>query len=295
MKGELSGDFPAKFRFDISEPPPEAAIRTIDAPEFNFHGGIALGVLALAPSDYPLRAPYALQTEVTDYECNEDGSVCTEVRRECTDDGRCRDQTFQCTTRPCELVESWGDAELSEPFSLVSRGSCKGTTCYDVDSSCDSEHCHSDVYRCEFDASERLESSGDGGVTSCVMLGQSGDTSLMTADDLDWSASDYSIFYVTEDVSDSLLGPLKRGYNLMASPPLDEWLASTKCFFDNSVAAVASYNEDHGTNFNILDDAVSDLVDEQEQACGQTWNRIDDPLSESLTIELGAPGVAAIF
>ncbi len=62
-RGELSGDFPARFRFDLTEPPPESAIHALSHRDYDYDGEIAEGWLVLVPPDFPSKLPYATRTE----------------------------------------------------------------------------------------------------------------------------------------------------------------------------------------------------------------------------------------
>src|SRR5688572_22620793 len=64
--GRVTGEFPAKFRLDITQPPPRTAIfSAVEA------GRAAIGFLVLVPEDYPERVVGWLETEVVDEQCDD--------------------------------------------------------------------------------------------------------------------------------------------------------------------------------------------------------------------------------
>lgn len=285
IDGELDGEFPAKFRFDVTQPPPEEVLN--DGTSFGLEGKAALGLLVLTPSN--LDRPIVEQLNVSsEGYCSEDGTECTEVERQCTDDGRCRERVLECTERPCELVEQWGDMAVVDPDSYSFDDRCDSETCYEMETACDAENrCRTNVYRCDFGQYGTYASIVGGSMANCTVQSTGGDTSLLAMEDLQ-VASHYWIIYVTEASPNSFWGPLERGYNLVAFPSsYDEWIESRKCVEAKVATAVAEYNEEHGTSHDPLGFELDfSVTTEAKLACG-SFRVIDRPLDEVLTIEMG--------
>ena len=296
-RGELSGDFPAKFRYDVTEPPPESAIHAVRS-DYGYAGRMAEGWLVLVPPDYPTRLPYATQTESTIDSCDADGTVCVHTERKCTEDGRCRERKLECTHEPCTVVETWGEFDLGEDVMTETRMSpdCSESGCYYVNELCDSEGCYAVVNQCDFfSASEWGETEvlfdGTMTATSCTVLSDGGSTAVTSIEDLQTFWTNHAIFYVTDDFTNHPAGPLEQGYNLMVLRPTTEWLEAVECEMKAAVESVTEYNQENGSSYTILspEKPIRELIDEAKPACGWTYplTRIEDPLSESLTIRIG--------
>ncbi len=173
---------------------------------------------------------------------------------------------------------------------------CLDNTCYTVNELCDSEHCNAVVNDCgPFSASEWADSEvlADGTMhaTTCTVLSDSRPSSVTSVWYLQEHWAGYAVFYVSDDFTEHPAGALERGYNLLAQRSADGWLEAVQCELDARVEAVAGYNQDHGESVNILSStqAIQELVDQAGAGCGGTYplTRIEDPLSESLTIRIG--------
>lgn len=287
LDGEVSGEFPAKFRFDVTQPPPEETLA--EYPELGFNSGVAIGRLVLSPANGDERMASDLVTEIyQDGDCTEADSQCIRVERTCSesDPGRCRERTLECKQRACEPVEEWGDSALGS--TTVSRATdfCDAESCYVLQSACDDENaCHSDVRSCDFVQHDGWEAMGDDPTILCRVSSESGDTSLTDYADL-LTATNYAIVYVTDDNPDTVYGSLKRGYNLVAGPASrDEWLASEKCQLATIAQVVAEYNMDNDTNYDLLGSDL-DEISVDLAALAECWSAvvIEEPLDEALTI-----------
>ena len=297
--GALSGDFPAKFRFDVTEPPPKSAFHRVH-PDHDYDGEVAEGWLVLVPPDYPRKLPYHTFDTDTLVDC--DDNVCMQTETQCTDDGRCRELDLECTESPCEVVDEWGDAELGEGAVEQAWSLCEDSICYNVRATCDTENCNAAVIQCE-QGEQSGEQDGTITVNACTVLSGGGDTTVATDfgdlnrfSGLDMVATNIAIFSLTEDAPHHRAGPLEKGYNLVVQRPKDEWLESVRCAMNRAAEAVAKYNEENETNWNVTSfdrglapAELGEVVDEAEQACGGTYplTRVEDPLSESLTIRIG--------
>jgi hypothetical protein len=293
--GEVTGEFPAKFRFDVTQPPPAGALREVN--ELGFSGRMATAFLVMLPPDHPKRIAEWLDTEYLDSQCTEDFSECTYRVEQCdATTERCRERTYECTERPCDLVERTADPGLDSTTLMEKSASrCVGQSCDLIESQCDAAgNCAIDAYTCDYARYGSLETFGEGTMTTCTLLSESGDLSVTSFNDLQTVALGYMVAYVSDDATDSLYGPLKQGYNLFALPEAgvghSDWVASTTCAIRGEAKAVAEYNEEHGTSYSIFDDEVTHLELAAEEECGLGWGTarlIERPLDAPLTIELG--------
>lgn len=288
VDGEVTGEFPAKFRFEVIQPPPrEAFFETSDGTK------VASGFLVMVPPDFPKRIPSYFIPENLEQTCSEDGTRCTNTFRECDADNRCRETVEECVERPCELVEHLGDTPL-DPETTGDWGHlfCDGRTCGTASSSSDaSGNWVIDFYHCDPGPGEHSPNStvSTGGTMElCSVLSQSGDTSLLSFADLQTVAVEYAVFYTAHD--DPATG-LARGYHLFRQPTREQWEAQLKCEVDAEAKALAQYNEDNGTNHSPYDTEVEEVRENAaEVECAHLdGGSIEQPLDQDLTIELGNP------
>lgn len=298
LNGEVSGDFPARFRFDIMQAPPDEVIDTALLESMGMEGGIAHAKLVLLPADHPRHMP--LHFDVRERECSSDYPGCTHLEVACEypkADGttpRCRERTMQCTEHQCALEDSWTTGSTPHPDTTGTSSSwrCDSGGCYQVASACDAAGaCVSDVYHCEPVANAKVTSQGVGTMTTCTVLGESGDTSLLSYVDLDTVVRDYEVKYVTLDVADPHRGLLEQGYNLLVLRPIAvaEWLERMKCTITKTAEAVGPYNLEHGTYFSALDVEVLDLQMSARAECGFSdfETVVENPLDEVIELDLG--------
>jgi len=289
VDGEVSGEFPAKFRFDVTQPPPEEMLHQMP-PEQGFSGRGASGLLVMLPPDSDERYRLIPEVETNPGECTDDGTACTSTERICDESGQCRDRFQSCAIDPCELVERVGDPVLDGANPSRTTYRCDSTTCYSTVIVCDGEelYCSMDVYRCDRPQSDNFKDAFDGVVRTCSVVSDTGDTSLRSFFDLNAVAINYAILYVADDNPDTVYGPLERGYHLLqTSDSLDGWLESEKCEFAAREAAVAEYNLENGTDYLQIDSDVEalDLDLAALERCRST-RVIRHPLDVVLTIEL---------
>lgn len=292
MDGKLTGEFPGKFRFDVTQPPADEVLYQLPSEEgFNSRG--ASGLLVMLPPNSAGRVPMIADVWSYPVECTDDGTACTSIERMCDDSGSCRERFQSCSFDPCELVEQLGDPVLGMTATYQSHYRCDSTKCYSTMSLCDDEagYCSMDVYRCELPESGNFEDAFDGTVRSCHVVSETGDTSLRSFLDLNTVAVDYAILYVADDNPDTVYGSLERGYHLLKkTDSLEGWLEAERCEFTAMEAAVAEYNLEHGTNYHQLDPDVESLsLDVAAVEKCRSIKVIRHPLAEVLTIELGKP------
>lgn len=208
IDGELTGDFPAKFRFDVTQPPSDDALSSMP-PEWGFKGKASVGTIVMLPPNIGDRIPF-LNDGTFEEECTDGGSQCTRIERQCADDDRCRERTSVCTLEPCELVDQWGDPVLGDITTGQSTYHCDSASCYSIDSTCDDEegNCRTDLYRCDLPQDAEVEDAFGGVMTTCSVQSETGDTSLLSYEDLNTVAVDYAVIYVTDDSPDTLVSGL---------------------------------------------------------------------------------------
>jgi len=291
VDGKVQGEFPARFRFDVTRPPPHEAL-VPPWSDFGLESKFSFGYLLLQPANSDKHIPNVLRSESSELGCTSEG-VCTRIETECDEAGRCRERTLVCTQHPCDFVEYWGDATLGEKVGLPqSDYSCGPASCSAVESACDTErNCRTDVYSCDFAEYGEFDGFDAGVMTTCSVQSESGDTSLMNFADLQTVATCCRVVYVTEDNPNFIYGPLKRGYNLLRlkSAALT-FLETRKCEIDAETKAIAEYNLEHGTEYLAFggEPELSDLRTAAYAECEASVMVVDQPLDEVLTIELGS-------
>ena len=241
MDGHVSGEFPAKFRFEVTEPPPDGTLLDLEG-ELGIHGRLAIGFLVLLPPDAPSTIP-ALDS--TSSEFCDDGDIC-HIYDECplTEEGdildeNCRKRKFSCTARPCESYASDGDPDLRESISapIEAYSECMFVPyCFSTSVFCSSpEDCYHEYYECDISQIDEYDRIDYGDklepyIEDCELVEETGGP-LFGISDITSAGARYLIFYLTEDNPDSPFGNLKQGYNVIAIGDLtrEQWQESTSC------------------------------------------------------------------
>lgn len=294
--GRVSGDFPSSFRLEVTAPPPESTMLELSpeqAVRLGLRGAVAEGVLALLPAAHPRLLP----NEVTlSQECDAARTRCTRVTSACTA-GRCRERRYDCTRRACEPM---GTSGLEAPGqSYVTLGSaCAGGACYQSTTSCTAEgDCFASFALCPF---ERTMMAVDHGtVHTCELVGESGDTSVMTLSDVALFATTHYVTYVEEDNPGFNGLDLVRGYNVVESRlrSPEEYVAAVECATRVEFEALADYNAENGTTYDRFSapDELDVLIrDRTATSCARAMASrvILDALETPLALELGPyPGL----
>ena len=303
VNAEVSGEFPAEFRLDVVEPPPQDAL--YDYPDGN--GQLAFGILAVASREHSDRIP-RFSSDQEDV-CSEDGLSCTRQVRKCTADGDCITRTLSCTHELCPLVYESGDARLERDHdtSFTEIGHNLGDAAYGVTERCNQDlGCYRTIRRCDVAAAGPYASAwSDGSLDRCELLSETADSSEVLGDLLEHVANDYSIVYLTHAQEILGFGQLDRGYHLFQTLEVSDeaWIAHLNCELDARIAAVAAYNEANGTDYlpyDAYDDAVDAEIEarteELEMSCPalETWRLVESPLSEHVTFVIGS-GTRSLF
>ena len=317
VDGEVSGVFPSKFRLDMTRSPPEAALSRLMGAVIGGTGSAAYGAIVMLPSNHAASIPRATVEEILGPPSFPatlpDGSpdpawvpsppqLVQKIFTNCSTDGRCRVRKTSCTQSDCTLFASAGTPTPPEAsiMALESAGEVCGVGfpyCYGAKSSCSLAGCHEDFYQCDLTNLGPYDAANGSSVTRCALVEESGDASLTAILDLKSVATEYGILYSTVDVPDSLVGNVKRGYNLMALPFLtqDEWVAIRTCQDNATVQARQQYNAEHGTSYALNDLLPSDAAKEETKTLEGLWKACPSlPAGQvvdnrPITIKLGPP------
>jgi hypothetical protein len=329
MDGRVTGEFPANFTFTLTTPPPEEAFVYKDyldpwahdgttGRDFNFEfSNIAFAQFALLHEDYnDLPLPPEM---VCDDGLN--GGRC--VMTQCTEQGRCKEQTKQCELKQSEVVfsagdRSWLEADTSRPhisndsfitidgFGYIFKQVCA------ADGSAD---CLREVTKTEIaDVEEGSVISRDGSYLSCTLLEESGDTSISKPFGIFENVDNYAVLYAIDDIKRpfrihsngeenyDIVDPLPRGYSLAKISPINvnKWIAYSTCVADKHIQAIVDYNDSHDTNYIsgviIPEKAMDAIVARREEllnGCPEVPGRkvtvVEDYTREVITIEIGRP------
>jgi hypothetical protein len=278
MDGHVSGEFPAKFRFEVTDPPPDGTLLDLEG-ELGMQGSLAVGFLVLLPPNAPSTIP---ELDRSSSETCDEGDIC-HIWDECplTEEGdilneNCRNRKFSCSARACESYASDGDPELRESISLPSAyAECMFVPyCFSTSVFCSSpEDCYHEYYECDIGQVDRYDSfqysdKMEPYIEDCELVEETGGP-LFAIPDITSAGAGYLIFYLTEDNPDSPLGNLKQGYNVIAIGDVthEQWQTSTSCL---SYDPAAPFDE---SGFScVADDA-------------RPWRVVED---RSLSIDLGA-------
>ena len=232
VDGVVTGEFPRRFRFEVTQPPPESTLIVGEEATGTSDGRLALGFVVMMPPDAPSFVP-DLTTD-TDSECDDFGT-CVHEEVRCNAEGACQERTLECKMEACELIGEVGDPALEAEAGLSqSTAYNTGTAVYATLSACNTEgSCYRRHFACD------LESLGDfdtawssGEIERCSLVEQHGDSSLKDARDIRTAAAGFIVIFSTREVPDFPLGPLKRGYNLIQHlelPPEELLTAAFSC------------------------------------------------------------------
>ena len=211
VDGTVTGSFPSKFRFEVTEPAPAEAIAD-GAPETEYAGKLAIGFIAMMPEGSPDRLPFLSEVTSTDGGCDPSDGSCVWYETACSKGGSCRERTLEC--EPCEVIGQKGDSAVKDRSGGTSvvwtrtAGYSTGVTTY-----CDAEmSCYHEYSQCDLTDLGALETTT--GVDLCSIVEESGDTALVGWDELQIVASQYFVVYASEPMTTEF-ATLEQGYNLL--------------------------------------------------------------------------------
>jgi hypothetical protein len=297
MDGDVQGKFPSKFVFRVDEPPPDDAMNV----EFEGQKPVAFGNLVMVPKDHPSRIPledlFATTPSSELGEPDPDTGEYTRVDTACSgDESDCEVRTYTCRPASCEPVlsqegpasEAWNWAE-----GLVT---CTAGTCLTLAQNCDEERCEQKMWACETEVTTDLNFSG-GTFDRCSLDRVEG-----TRPVLDRISSYFMLDLVVAFATEPMEWPgldvqLEQGYNVLrAMPPAsnEAWANERACqmAIEAKVFSTASF-EGSKEEINAQTEELEAQVAELEADCpkgGPTWERLEEPESVKLRIQLGAPG-----
>ncbi len=301
MDVELRGEFPAKFRLDVTEPPPADALSSL--PDADPSVRFAAGKLVVVERGHPLRVP-RLTEELVDYEGNDDGTRYTQTLRKCTPDGECLSRRLRCQREACELrAKTPGfseDVAMEASSRSTSAIGCHVGYCATQNTYCTSdEACESEYRSCNTEGLGRYDSASSAGeISRCEVISEEGELALERYERVEEAALGYLVLYFSRPTEFGELGWLGRGYHLVKTVGLgaDALIAQLQCSVEARISAVRDYNREHGTALILGGFADSDAqaaidaaAEELEAQC-PPWLEaevIADPLAESFTFTLG--------
>lgn len=238
MEGHASGEFPAKFKFEVTAPPPKAALLRADGAPGGITGEIAIGFLVLLPPGHPATIPDIDDADsVGCAEEGEDELSCLDVTQ-CAGEV-CRQRRLSCTKRYCEQYESDGDPMLKEsiPFPVQAVAVCSVVPyCYSTSTWCSSlDNCYHEYSDCDVtqvDAYDSLDYDFDMKpyIRDCELVEESGEP-FLSVSDIQTAANGYVIVYATKDNPNTVMGHLKAGYNVVevGNMTREQWVEDSSC------------------------------------------------------------------
>ncbi len=205
VDGELTGEYPQRFRFEVTKPPPESSFIEIDGIGKHVYGGF----IGLFPPDIPSFLPHlsVLRDDLDDSH---------QWERACNAKGDCRIREFACTHEPCELLAETGDPTLEHDNASnagaihVGDGVSQSLLSY-----CDQAgNCYRQYFECRLGDLSKYDRLFYTHVERCSLLDESGDTSLVDFRDF-MTIAEHQLVFMTRPFE---LWPeiwLHKGYNLI--------------------------------------------------------------------------------
>jgi hypothetical protein len=297
LDGDVQGKFPSEFVFRVSEAPPEEAmVSGFEDPE-----SLALGNLVMVPKDHPQRIAFEDFIATTPSselgEPDPDTGEYTRVDTACSpDESDCEVRTYTCRPANCEPVLS-REGPASEAWNW-SDGlvTCTAGTCLTLAQTCDEERCEQKMWACETEVTMD-RNFADGTFDRCSLERVEG-----TRPVLDRISSYFILDLVVAFAAEAMVLPvldvqLEQGYNVLRSMPPESneaWANERACQMaaEAKVFSTASF-EGSEEEINAQTEELDARVAELGAACpkgGPTWERLEEPESVKLRIQLGAPG-----
>lgn len=237
IDAEVSGEFPSRFRMDITEPPPASTFTEASSIENGMRvdlGLRAIGFLAVVPKDHPREVAIPTE-EVSNIECSDNVGSCSYLHRICIAPDQCIEREDHCTATECPVIAEYGEpiaredvvsgdafGEGNQNGLLWAHMTCNAAgDCYRRFTKCDQNEFYGAYYQ-----------SSDYGL-SCETVSESGDPRAKAFNVLLKSAIGYDLLYLPEAMSQSPIGiPLSAGYHVTREelPATDqEWVDGVIC------------------------------------------------------------------
>ncbi|HEY6559137.1 MAG TPA: hypothetical protein VI072_17760 [Polyangiaceae bacterium] len=209
VDGALTGEYPRRFRFEVTKPPPESSLIEIAG-----IGKIAFGFIALLPPETPSFLPHLSSSASGTYD---DAGVLHSTQTDCNAKGSCRIRTLECTEEPCELLAETGDPSLEQNNAYnaaVSQSTADRSQ--SLVSYCDqARNCYRQYFECKPGTLGEYDTLYQTDVTRCSLLDESGDGSLFDYRDVTLAAQGFQLIYATRAARIGDYGELQKGYNLI--------------------------------------------------------------------------------
>jgi hypothetical protein len=309
VDGITEGEYPSKFRFQVTAPPPQNVMWPSSLMDPSLSGSYASGFLVMLPPDHPqtFSSHSGMRALVG---C--DDEECLTVRREdetCDRAGLCRTQTLRCATQECELVLALGDpAIVEQSVGGTSASRQIGDDYVTYRSHCNAEfECYREVYRCDGRGlpSSLIDMDWKGSIEHCEVLEETRDPGFVDFWEVS-TAEDYWVIFASDDHPEHPIAPLRRGYNLVEwvdDSTVEQWIDWKVCQDDAVNAAVQEFNREQGTDYASLWGIESE-PDQEAIFLRGTDLAADCPnaphyesrndTGSTLTIELGPPPKGAL-
>lgn len=296
VDGIVTGEFPSRFRFDVTEPPPASTLTPGSELETPADTEVAIGALRTVPREHGKTIPY-LRTEGS-CEWDETETYCTGTYTLCAADGRCLERTQRCWEEPCQLLaadgtppalaDGYGESALLQGYDVS----------YTFNISCSEGQplasCYREYRRCDVAPSSTERASSGGVIERCEVRSETGDTELAEQEArVGGLSSNFRVIYSTRAVADLGGFPLRAGYNVVkySGPDDEEWVAHQRCESDALIHAADEYNTAHGTSLTPssgepeIDDRAAELA--QECPAAERYTLIEAPAAGGLEIQIG--------
>lgn len=209
VDGALTGEYPRRFRFEVTKPPPDSSLIDIAG-----IGKFAFGFIALLPPGTPSFLPHLSISSSGQYD---DEGVLHDVQTECNAMGSCRTRTLACTEEPCELLAATGDPAFEQNNAYnaaVSESSADRSQ--SLLSYCDSNrNCYRQYFECRPGTLGEYDALLQTHVRRCSLLEERGDASLFDYRDVALAAQGFRLIYATRGADMGFESQLRKGYNLM--------------------------------------------------------------------------------
>lgn len=296
VDGSVTERTPSSFRLDVARAPPDSTVIHLApdvAKRLGLRGSIAEALLALLPAAHPSALP---NEAVTAEACDDTRTLCTKTTSACVG-GTCRERTYDCVRSRCEELGTSG-AETTDQGYFTQGIACAGGACYQSVTSCTPMgDCAAKYSRCGFDDTRVVVEWGS--VVACTLVGESGDSSIMTLSDVPIFATTHYVTYLTEDNPGFNGLDLSRGYNVVESRLRSpaEYMEAVQCLTRVEFEVLAEYNAENGTTYDALTatQEIEALVqDRRDATCARATDArvVLDSLETPLVLELGPyPGL----
>jgi hypothetical protein len=297
VDGETTGEFPSRFRFEVTAPPPDEAI-------FQYVNDVdphARASLVFVPKSHPPKFPSLLDRtsslEPTGAEAyTVEGSRCRNIHADHMDPPEpklCVQERFNCTSHACELEWETATPEMlkdKRPREIGYLSNSEGDSCT-LTEYCTLDGCGHRLWCCELPEpgpDEKVQALQDSTQYSvCESEGVTGDPELVEFvhfyENMRLAATDLGVFYFERDQPPgSPMSRFKKGYTIVkyGEPPVPgEDLAWVLCEADARNVAFREYAVTSGQRYSpgghawrddpVAEPIISARLQELMEECGE--------------------------